>query len=369
MQFEYTSDSPVSNYNIYGNSSYSVGIFELDSNGNEMPLSPPSYGFAAMLFEYNFYKQETIFGTNTLLFKYYYRTGLIDIKALYPNYNPNKSYIAKLYYLTSYVGNNGGSTFIASINLQSLNVFQGLDSDGDGIFDLEDNCPNISNSNQLDIDNDNIGDLCDNCPNISNENQQDTDGDGLGDLCDPDDDNDGILDIDDNCPLISNPNQVDVCSDSDNDGILDIDDNCPNTPNSNQQDIDGDGIGDLCDNDIDGDGVLNVSDNCPNLPGLVSNNGCPGKPDLITNRIVVTSDYLGSQPVTTNYPGGNITIKPNKWHNFCVKMKNQGQTKVDKNFRTLLILSSGTDLVNSQNIFNLSSFSLNQQINSSQEVE
>ena len=31
---------------------------------------------------------------------------------------------------------------------------------------------------------------------------------GIGDICDPDIDNDGILNLEDNCPLISNPNQV-----------------------------------------------------------------------------------------------------------------------------------------------------------------
>jgi len=39
-----------------------------------------------------------------------------------------------------------------------------LDSDGDGIFDVNDNCPGISNSTQDDDDNDGIGNLCDALP-------------------------------------------------------------------------------------------------------------------------------------------------------------------------------------------------------------
>jgi parallel beta-helix repeat protein len=86
----------------------------------------------------------------------------------------------------------------------------GGDTDGDGICDLDDNCPNVANPDQSDVDGDGIGDLCDNCPNVANPDQSDVDGDGIGDLCD----------------------------------------NCPNVANPDQSDVDGNGIGDLCDSNF-----------------------------------------------------------------------------------------------------------------------
>ena len=53
-----------------------------------------------------------------------------------------------------------------------------IDDDGDGVPNVQDNCPLLSNSNQLD-----------------------TDSDLLGDVCDDDDDGDGVADYSDLCPL------------------------------------------------------------------------------------------------------------------------------------------------------------------------
>ena len=83
-----------------------------------------------------------------------------------------------------------------------------------------------------------------------------------------------------------------VTSDSDNDGILYEMDNCPNTANADQADMDGDGVGDVCDDDIDGDGILNADDNCPDTPEgtTVDVNGCPiFTLPLDNNKVWVTS--------------------------------------------------------------------------------
>jgi len=58
------------------------------------------------------------------------------------------------------------------------------DTDGDGIVDPLDNCPDVANPDQQDRDRDRAGDACDNCPDFFNPDQLDTDGDGCGDACD-----------------------------------------------------------------------------------------------------------------------------------------------------------------------------------------
>jgi hypothetical protein len=80
-----------------------------------------------------------------------------------------------------------------------------IDSDGDGIPDVNDNCPHVANPEQNDTDvgevgrmpdvktggyipiiqkGDGAGDACDNCPTILNENQLNFNKDEWGDACD-----------------------------------------------------------------------------------------------------------------------------------------------------------------------------------------
>jgi hypothetical protein len=78
-------------------------------------------------------------------------------------------------------------------------LIQGVtDSDGDGIFDPDDNCPFTFNPGQEDFD-----------------------GDGVGDACDPDDDDDGVPDELDACPY-ENPQGLDANQDGCIDRICDL---------------------------------------------------------------------------------------------------------------------------------------------------
>ncbi len=106
------------------------------------------------------------------------------------------------------------------------------DTDGDGIFDGNDNCPDKNNTRQEDDDSDEVGNACDNCVKVSNLDQEDTDTDGTGDACDenislpeplpplpepsdPDPDGDGINDF-----ISGTTTPLDLCPLSKNTGFF-----------------------------------------------------------------------------------------------------------------------------------------------------
>ncbi len=98
------------------------------------------------------------------------------------------------------------------------------DSDGDGVNDINDNCPLTANAVQADQDRDSVGDACDNCPTRANPDQIDSNGDGSGDAC-QDSDADGFpadVDCNDLNPAV-HPAALEVCNgvDDDCDSLVD----------------------------------------------------------------------------------------------------------------------------------------------------
>ena len=135
------------------------------------------------------------------------------------------------------------------------------DSDGDGVSDKKDLCPDVFGLAEFngcpDTDGDGIPDMDDLCPNVA----------GLAEFAGcPDSDGDGIPDKDDLCPLVAGIPEFDGCPDRDGDGIPDKDDLCPDIPGPAKYRG--------CP-DTDGDGIPDNLDRCPDEAGPASNDGCP----------------------------------------------------------------------------------------------
>ena len=170
--------------------------------------------------------------------------------------------------------------------------FGGKDTDGDGIYDKNDACPDVAGLEAFngcpDTDSDGIEDAKDDCPNEA----------GLAEFngC-PDTDGDGVKDNSDDCPTVPGLASLAGCPDADGDGVADQNDNCPNEagPSANNG----------CPwPDTDGDGVLDKDDKCVNEPGTVANNGCPE-----INPPVEVEQQLTNYARTINFNTGRSTFK------------------------------------------------------------
>lgn len=228
----------------------------------------------------------------------------------------------------------------------TFNLGKQKDSDGDGVPDKKDECPNTPAGvavNKvgcpLDRDNDGVYDYVDACPDVA----------GLPALkgC-PDKDMDGITDAEDRCPEIAGTVELKGCPDSDKDGVADIDDKCPGTSAGYKVDATGcpfdtdkDGIvneEDKCPEqagilafqgcpDTDGDGVSDLEDRCPSVKGTIENKGCPEIPKEDIQRITLIAGKIYFETnsdklklisysnlddlvqILNRYPGVNLTIE------------------------------------------------------------
>lgn len=138
------------------------------------------------------------------------------------------------------------------------------DSDGDGIDDTEDQCPETPEGVPVDAfgcpkdsDADGVPDYTDDCPGTPNGVTVTLAG------CPEDADNDSVPDYLDKCPDTPAGIVVDVegCPiDSDGDGVPDYRDRCPDTAPNLRVNLDG------CPIDSDGDGIVDADDLCPDTP-------------------------------------------------------------------------------------------------------
>ena len=168
----------------------------------------------------------------------------------------------------------------------SIAPFGPRDSDGDGIIDEFDACP---------------------------DEAEDFDGFEDDDGCpDYDNDFDGIPDLEDTCPLAAEDYDgfadSDGCPDPDNDldGVLDINDDCPDEAEDKDGFLDEDGCPDI---DNDGDGILDVDDECPNKPetfnGFEDQDGCPDQINVLTiEKITLSAKDIFYSNTSTIKPEG-----------------------------------------------------------------
>lgn len=142
--------------------------------------------------------------------------------------------------------------FVSVPGSPSFIVIERSDDDATQLQAREFFLPCLPGTDSLDSDGDNVPDLVDNCPLVENADQADADADHVGDACDDDADNDGIPN-DSDFVLDDDDTEISQALDTDNDG----------TPNDSDDDFDGDGIPNSADRfpfDTDNDGVPNWLD-------------------------------------------------------------------------------------------------------------
>jgi OOP family OmpA-OmpF porin len=181
------------------------------------------------------------------------------------------------------------------------------DTDGDGVADRKDKCPDTPAGATVDAtgcptdsDGDGVFDGIDKCTGTPKGATVDATG------CPTDSDGDGVYDGLDQCPGTPKGATVDAkgCpTDSDGDGVYDGLDQCPNTPTGATVDAKG------CPTDSDGDGVYDGLDKCANTAAgaKVDSDGCP---IVVTERETELLDTGMIRLQGVNFETGKSDILP-----------------------------------------------------------
>jgi OOP family OmpA-OmpF porin len=252
------------------------------------------------------------------------RSGLANFGKFYTDVNPFEVDVAARWGVTNMwnVVVGGGKGIGTGIGSPQLRLFAAAqfnpdfrDRDHDGVYDVNDKCPDQPEDRDgfhdddgcpdPDNDNDGILDAQDKCPNDAEDLDQVEDEDGCPD---PDNDHDGIPDLNDPCPNAAEDGQgkrpKDGCpssaEDGDGDGVNDKADKCPDDPEDRDGFQDDDGCPDL---DNDNDGIPDNFDTCPNDAedgdGFEDEDGCPD-PDNDKDGFLDGQDKCPLQAETLN---------------------------------------------------------------------
>ncbi|MGI4739760.1 MAG: OmpA family protein [Janthinobacterium lividum] len=219
----------------------------------------------------------------------------------------------------------------------TANLGKAKDTDGDGVADRKDKCPDTpagvkvdENGCPVDTDGDGVADYQDKCPDVK----------GLAALqgC-PDADGDGVADADDKCPNTPAGVRVDASGcpvDADGDGVADYLDKCPNTPAGVKVDANG------CPLDRDGDGVPDNEDRCPDRAGPASNKGCPeikAEQKKILNEATkyINFDFNKATLKASSYPRLEQMVQiMNEYPDYSLSIAGHTDSKGDDNYNLRL---------------------------------
>lgn len=187
-------------------------------------------------------------------------------------------------------------------------------------LDLRIGCPGQSFSGTLckaplpaDSDGDGVTDDKDKCPNTPKGRKVNAEG------CELDSDGDGVVDGLDKCPNTPAGRKVDSngCElDSDGDGVVDGLDKCPNTPAGRKVDASG------CEIDTDGDGLVDGVDKCPTVYAKTAD-GCPLPEASPPKKLILEG---------VNFDNDKATLRPDALtvlDNAAETLKEWGEAKIE----------------------------------------
>ena len=202
----------------------------------------------------------------------------------------------------------------AGLKLKLFGKKVAADSDGDGIIDAKDECPNVVGLERYkgcpipDTDKDGINDEEDKCPGQAGTAK-------YGGCPIPDSDKDGINDEEDKCPNQAGTAKYGGCPipDTDKDGINDEEDKCPDKAGPASR-------GGCPVTDRDNDGINDDEDRCPDIPGVAANKGCPDVPPNVSKSLGTLGQGISFGTGANNT---KLTTKSNTSLNQLVAIMNE----------------------------------------------